>query len=60
MRTAVVHLEENSEIGDSFQLQLGLSEIHAPRMIAQQHPLDTNKQVRVNLCQIYEKIIDGN
>ena len=38
-------MEEKSELGDSFQLQLGLAEIHAPRMIVQQHPLDTNKQV---------------
>ena len=41
----MVHLEDNTELGDSFQLQLGLAEIHAPRMIAQQHPLDSNKQV---------------
>jgi len=33
-------------LGNSFQLLIGLAEIHVPRMIAQEHPDDSDKQVR--------------
>ena len=38
-------LDDGSPLGDFFQLLIGLAEIHAPRMWAQVHPSDPNKQV---------------
>ncbi|XP_057306534.1 protein mono-ADP-ribosyltransferase PARP4-like isoform X3 [Hydractinia symbiolongicarpus] len=40
---SVVHLMDKA-LGDSFQLLIDLAEIHVPRMIAQRHPTDSNKQ----------------
>ncbi|XP_057306524.1 protein mono-ADP-ribosyltransferase PARP4-like isoform X2 [Hydractinia symbiolongicarpus] len=40
---SVVHLMDEP-LGDSFQLLIDLAEIHVPRMIAQRHPTDSNKQ----------------
>ena len=45
--TAVVHFADRS-LDKGFQLLIGLAEIHVPRMWAERHPHDMNKQVREN------------
>ena len=44
---AVVELEKNQELGDSFQLLVGLAEIHVPRMWVEKHE-NSDTQVWIN------------
>ena len=49
----VVELEKNQILGDSFQLLVGLAEIHVPRMWVEKHP-ETDSQV--SACYL---LLDG-
>ena len=54
---AVVELPKNAHLGKyGFRLQVGLSQIHVPRMWVEKHP-DRDSQVKIYVNDVTDKIL---
>ena len=53
---AVIEMQKNQSLGDSFKLLIGLAEIHVPRMWVERMTDDADNQVGTQLYFSYNSI----